>query len=178
MFEGKFLKRIDWRTSAELVGLAAIVVSLIFVGIELRQSQKIALAAQYQARTEAGREYFYQSLASSYRIDGLAEEIESWEWPAGLLSADDTQWLDEHTSSVSAEAAYWAVINLYGFDNYYFQYQSGLLSEEGWLALQSRLRSLLRDDPFARYLIVVTGQSYRESFVLLCKSLMTDMDSK
>jgi len=160
------------------VGLAAIVVSLVFVGLELRQSQKIALAAQYQARTDSGREYFYQSLASDYRVDDLAADIASWEWPAGFLSADETQWLDEHTSSVAAQAAYWAVINLYGFDNYYFQYQSGLLSEEGWLALQSRLRALLRDDPFARYLIVVTGQDFRESFVTMSRSLITDTDSK
>lgn len=177
MFEGIFVKPIDWRTSAELVGLAAIVASLIFVGLELRQSQQIALAAQYQARTESGREFFYQSLASSYRIDDLAADIETWEWPAGFLSADEKQWLDAHSSADSAEAAYWAVINLYGFDNYYFQYQSGFLSEEGWLALKSRLRGLLRDDPFARYLIVVTGQEFRESFTTLAESLITDMGS-
>jgi hypothetical protein len=177
MFEGDFLKSIDWRASAELVGLAAIVVSLVFVGLELRQSQKIALAAQYQARTESGREFFYQSLASDYRIDDAAKEIESWEWPAGFLSADEAQWLDEHTSSDSAEAAYWAVINLYGFDNYYFQYQSGLLSEEAWIGLQSRLRGTLRDSPFARYMIVVAGQDFRESFVFMSKSLIADIDS-
>ena len=82
------MKPIDWRTSAELVGLAAIVVSLIFVGFELRQSQKIALAAQYQARTESGREFFYQSLASDYRIDDAVREIESWEWPADSTARD------------------------------------------------------------------------------------------
>ncbi len=108
---------------------AAIVVSLIFVGLELRQSQKIALAAQYQARTESGREFFYQSLASDYRIDDAVEEIESWEWPAGFLSADEIQWMDEHTSSDSAEAAYWAVINLYGFDNYWLE--PDLISQNG-----------------------------------------------
>lgn len=172
------MKPIIWQRSAELVGLVAIVASLIFVGLEMRQSQKIALAAQYQARTESGRQYFYQSLASDYRMEDLATEIASWEWPAGFLSADERQWLDEHPSSVAAEAAYWAVINLYGFDNYYFQYQSGFLSEEGWLALQSRLRDVLRDNPFARYLIVVTGQDFRESFVILAKSLITDMDNK
>ena len=169
------LKSIDWKTRAELVGLAAIVASLIFVGLELRQSQQIALAAQYQARTESGREYFYQSLASSYRIDDLARDIESWEWPEGFLSAEETQWLEEHSSEEAAEAAYWAVINLYGFDNYYFQYQSGFLSEEGWLALQSRLLGLLREDPFARYLIVVSGQDFRESFTVLSNSLIAEM---
>ncbi len=172
------MKPNDLRTSAELVGLAAIVVSLIFVGLELRQSQKIALAAQYQARTESGREYFYQSLASDYRIEDLAADIESWEWPAGFLSADETKWLGEHTSAEWAEAAYWSVINLYGFDNYYYQYQSGLLAEEGWLALQFRLRALLQDDPFSRYLIIVTGQDFRESFVTMSRSLISDMDRK
>lgn len=34
---------------AELVGLAAIVASLIFVGLQLKQSQDIALATQYRA---------------------------------------------------------------------------------------------------------------------------------
>jgi hypothetical protein len=171
------LKSIDWRVSAELVGLAAIVASLVFVGLELRQSQRIALVAQYQARMDSGRQYFYESMASDYRIKDLAEDIKAWEWPAGLLTEDEKQWLSELPSSVSAEAAYWAVINLYGFDSYYYQYQSGFLSEEGWLALRSRLRALLRDDPFARYLIVVTGEDFRESFVILSKSLITDMDS-
>ena len=175
--EGAFLKPVDWRVSAELVGLAAIVASLIFVGLELRQSQQIALAAQYQARTESGREYFYKSLESDYRIQDLAKYTETWEWPEGLLSADEKQWLNELPSSVAAAAAYWAIINLYGFDNYYYQYQSGFVSEEGWLALQSRLRALLRDDPFARYLIVVTGQEFRDGFVIHAMSLIADVDS-
>jgi len=34
--------RISWKTIAELIGIAAIVASLIFVGLELRQAQKIA----------------------------------------------------------------------------------------------------------------------------------------
>jgi hypothetical protein len=170
------LKFLDWKICAELIGVAAIVASLIFVGLELRQSQRIALAAQYQARTDSGRLYFYESLASDYRIEDLAVDIEAWAWPPGFLSDVEQQWLDDHPPSVWAEAAYWSVINLYGFDNYYYQYQSGLLSEEGWLALQSRLRGLLRDDPFARYLIVVTGQDFRESFRNLAITLIPETD--
>ena len=90
------MKSLDWKTYAELIGVAAIVPSLIFVGLELRQSQRIALAAQYQARTDSGRQYFYESLASDYRIEDLAEDIQGWEWPAGFLSDDEIQWLREH----------------------------------------------------------------------------------
>ena len=35
---------------AELVGITAIVASLLFVGLELRQSHQIAIAAEYQER--------------------------------------------------------------------------------------------------------------------------------
>ena len=35
---------VDWKRYAELLGLAAVVVSLVFVGLELRQSQDVAEA--------------------------------------------------------------------------------------------------------------------------------------
>ena len=41
------LKKVDWKGTAELVGLAAIVVSLIFVGLQMRQDQEIAEAQAY-----------------------------------------------------------------------------------------------------------------------------------
>jgi hypothetical protein len=37
----------DW---LQIVGMVAIVASLVFVGMQLKQSQDIAIAAQYQAR--------------------------------------------------------------------------------------------------------------------------------
>jgi hypothetical protein len=45
-----------FRETAELVGIAAIVASLIFVGLELNQSREIALAAAKDATTEGFRE--------------------------------------------------------------------------------------------------------------------------
>ena len=40
------MNRSNWRDTAELIGIAAIVASLVFVGFELRQSQQIAFAEQ------------------------------------------------------------------------------------------------------------------------------------
>ena len=39
-----------WKDLAELVGIFAIVASLIFVGVELQQTRKIAIADVYQQR--------------------------------------------------------------------------------------------------------------------------------
>ena len=168
------LKSTNWKTYAELVGLAAIVASLVFVGLELRQSRQIALVAQYQARTDSGRQFFYESLHIEYRIRDFAEEMKAWEWPPGFLTTADQRWLDENPRSEWAKAAYWATINLYGFDNYYYQFQSGLLSEEGWLAMESRLRDLLEDDIFTRYLIVVYGDNFRRSFRELAMTMLPE----
>jgi len=38
------LNKMDWKGTAELIGLAAIVASLIFVGLQMRQDQEIAQA--------------------------------------------------------------------------------------------------------------------------------------
>ena len=40
----------NWKDFAELFGIAAIVASLIFVGLQMKQSHEIALAEIYQAR--------------------------------------------------------------------------------------------------------------------------------
>ena len=46
------MKKIDTQTLVQLFGMAGVMASLIFVGLEMRQSQRIALAAQNTARTE------------------------------------------------------------------------------------------------------------------------------
>jgi hypothetical protein len=46
------VKNTSWKDIAELIGIAAIVASLVFVGLQMKQSQDIALSAAYQARAD------------------------------------------------------------------------------------------------------------------------------
>jgi hypothetical protein len=46
------MKNLNINTMGQLLGLIGVMASLIFVGIELRQSQTIALAGQIQARNQ------------------------------------------------------------------------------------------------------------------------------
>lgn len=155
----------DLKNTVEVIGMLAIVISLVIVGIELRQSHQIAIASQYQERTDSGRQYFYEVLNSEYRMKDVTSFSRGIEWPEGFLSERDELWLKENPVETWAEARIWANINLYGFDNYHYQYQSGFLSEEGWRAMEKRLHDMLASDPFARYEIVVNGIFYRKSFV-------------
>ena len=54
------MKNTDWKSIAELIGIAAIVASLIFVGLQMRQSQEIAVASQYHDRTVLAVEWFHE----------------------------------------------------------------------------------------------------------------------
>ena len=42
--------KLDINAVVQLLGMLGIIISLIFVGLEMRQSQRIAIAGQYQAR--------------------------------------------------------------------------------------------------------------------------------
>ena len=46
------MKRISLDVWIQLIGMVSIVFSLLFVGLQMQQSQTIALASQQQARTE------------------------------------------------------------------------------------------------------------------------------
>jgi hypothetical protein len=50
------MKKTDWKSIAELIGIAAIVASLIFVGIQVRQERQIAAAANAQSTSAARAE--------------------------------------------------------------------------------------------------------------------------
>ena len=50
------MRNVTWKDAIELVGIGAVVASLIFVGLQMRQTHEIALATLYQMRSDAARE--------------------------------------------------------------------------------------------------------------------------
>jgi len=115
----------SWRSTAELIGIAAIVASLIFVGLQLKQSQDIAIAAQYQARAES-----VLDLHTTYMETGVSRlslDLSS----IGEMSAKE--------ESFALSALLWSWINL---DNNHYQFQAGFMSEESWAGYESQIQSL------------------------------------
>ena len=171
------MKLINRKNIVELVGIAAIVGSLVFVGLELRQSQEIAIAAQYQERSNSGTEFMYNRLESEFELLRHAERLKSRGWPAGFLSDDDKMWLESHLPLEWAEADTWSAINLFIFDNYHFQYQSGFLNEEAWQSIRSRF-DFIASSLFMRNTIVNRGDRWRASFVELCLEIIEEVESE
>ena len=81
------MSAISWKEAAELTGIAAIVASLVFVGLELRQTQAALIASTYQARAFDAMNAV-RGLADSEYIGPLLAKID----------IDDEQSLDDLSS--------------------------------------------------------------------------------
>ena len=109
-----------WKEVAELVGLGAIVASLIFVGLQLKQSQEIALANQYQARAEAVQELILAHIEVGY-IPFIPELRRGAENGASVEDIHTVHWL-------------WIQM-----DNHYYQYRPGFFPKtRGMLSYETR----------------------------------------
>ena len=51
------MKKIDINALIQLLGMVGIIISLIFVGLEMQQTQRIAIASAQEARMNANRGY-------------------------------------------------------------------------------------------------------------------------
>jgi len=144
------MKFADWKDSAELIGIVAIVASLVFVGLQLRQSHEIALATQYQARAEATQNLHLASIEADYLapIPALRNGI------GDKFSARDINLF------------LWLWIQ---YDNHFYQYESGFLEESAWQAQLRNIRELYSICD-ARFAFEWRKKGLRSEFVELVES--------
>ena len=165
----------NWKDIAELVGIVAIVASLVFVGLELRQSHQIAIAAEYHERVATVIDLYNTQIQSDTALSvvgqPLYEAVRSADFP------DEHRHLYEgYTVEQLGYISTNTVISLTNFDNLYFQYQSGFISEESWQAFRYRLLRVL-ESPISRLEFEKDPNWYRASYRQLCNEIITEIDS-
>ena len=140
------MKSTNWKDIAELVGSATIVASLIFVGLQMKQSHDIALAAQYQARAQATMDLYTAAIEAGYDWSSAAKP-EAEQTPVEIAAAE------------SVRRWGWTA-----FENHHFQYQAGYLTQESWDGLRNRIRDLYAN-PAGRATFEGRKRYMRQSFV-------------
>lgn len=160
----------DW---LQIFGMVAIVASLVFVGLQLKQSQDIAIAAQYQARSDSLREQFSAMLESGpgMRVIGtdLLADIQAQE----NIPAEVKAWASNQPVEELAFRAIGAYISLKSYDNLYFQYQSGFLSEEAWHAMRVQLKQGIEEPrTWMRGTFEENPEIWRKSYRTLIQELL------
>lgn len=121
------MKKLSLDTSIQLLGVLAVVASLIFVGLELRQSQRIALADQEQQRAIAQQQNQWAFLEAGYDLDKIARAQDLEALSDGEIVARRT---NHHIQWYIAESDF-------------AQYQNGLMSDEVFEAKKRNLTRLL-----------------------------------
>ena len=162
----------DW---LQLVGMVAIVASLLFVGLQLKLSRDIAMAAQYQARADhvVGSAGDVLQSAPGMRVVGrnTLEEILA----SNDISANLKAWASEQPIEELAFRRLTAYRSLKARDNLYFQYQSGFITEEAWYALRAEFKWELHNSRvWTRPLYELNPGLWRESFQTLINELLDE----
>ncbi len=148
----------NWMQILTSVG---VILSLIFVGLQIQQSREIAIADIYQQRTAL--------LLQQISLVIPPEEIhKAWskERAGELLSPDDEFAVYIRTAS---RIAYW--------ENNHFQYQFGLLAEEQWNASKNSIRIAIMEPTFLDVWELERGQ-VRKSFADAIDEIMAEETSK
>ena len=113
------MRKIDIQDLIQLLGMIGIIGSLVFVGLEMRQSHRIALAAQHQARSEMFMDQVNVHTEAGLTFRDYANE----ERYAGLNGL-------------------WAASIV--FENDFVQYELGLMEEDLWEKKKAVIRTLSR----------------------------------
>ena len=133
----------------ELIGIAGVIASLVFVGIQLLLDRRIALGNAYQARAESRMENLRTYLDNEVLVIDLISRIEAGRRPyfyTNDIEAEGgkTGYSIEHQIRHSLLRS----IDMVSFDNSFYQRSLGLLDESYWETVVSQLKQARDDDPF------------------------------
>lgn len=122
------------RVVVDAVGLAAVVFSLIFVGIEVRQNTAATRSATQQAIFDGAQ-------------GGILEVIGNEQLRSVMVaSSQDPEWLVDHTGTPDYLLLYYFYMNRFNFiENARFHYQQGTYPPESWAGNHGWVQSLASD---------------------------------
>ncbi len=150
-----------WTEFAETVGIAAILVSLIIIVMELRQTQSALIASTYQSRA-----------LDAVRVEGAKADSEVLGPLLARVDLDDPESLARLNELERFRLRSYFVSRLIDLDNEHYQYQKGFLDDEYF---ESMFRDQLKRDARAWRSIGLTER--RPSFKQFVDELLAEPKS-
>jgi hypothetical protein len=109
----------------EIVGMIAVVLSVVFLAMEIRQSNRIAMADSYSNSIEQLNQWRLEVVSDPLLLETF---VASDEYRAGSLSP-----IEERRTMM----IYTSLLAVY--ESSYFSFQYGVLGQEEWSRFESRL---------------------------------------
>ena len=147
----------DW---IQVIGIFALVSSLIFVGLQIKQTSEIALSQVSQARASSAAEAVMTLASNEHAMSAFGK---------GHAGQDDS------ITEAEALAGYYSVVAiLYLWENTYYQYQLGFVPEDQWRIVRERVKTYMRENSFARSAIRRRSTSMRPSM----REMLDEIDAE
>ncbi len=164
----------DW---LQIGGIFAVVASLVFVGLQLKQTHEIAIAGQYQQRFNSVANFQSAMIQSAPAMRVIGGFIHQGTASNEELTDEWKAWIADQPPEELGFLLMLAEVRLKALDNHYFQYQSGFLSEETWQALREEYRRDLMDPRFwTRRVYEYSQENWRASFRELVDEIIDEND--
>ncbi len=137
---------ISHKNYIEIIGLSGVVLSMLFVGMQLLLDRQVALAHQYFNRAESRKADFRARLDSDVYMSRESKLLEFGQRPV-WWDGEFENWTNERDLSGSEIQAglFDSQLLLITFDNLYYQYEQGLLDGSFWLEAREAVKTVLRD---------------------------------
>ena len=123
------MKKVSLDTWIQLLGMVGVLGGLVFVGLEMRQSQQIAIAGQQQERASIFIDYYQSFLEAGHDLDLYTRE--------GFV-IDENSTPEESMAQRAAAQIAWLIL-----ENDFYQYQYGLMSDDVFEAKKRNIEYLL-----------------------------------
>ena len=163
--------KIEVNKLIELAGLFGIIASLVFVGIQLMFDRQLAIAGQFQNRTELR---MMQETAYFENSDFIQDLAKDWEKNRpGWWNDEIESIFTERYESMAEMVRYYRTMIIFAvlMENNYYQYQQGFLDIDTWSDQRSVLKETLRN-PIRRSVYAGFGNpSFEELLVTLTNEL-------
>ena len=141
------MKKVSLDVLIQLLGMVSVLGGLIFVGLEMQLSQRIALAGQVQARAQMNIERLLSPM------EGNLDALRLWS-PEGF----SYELLNEDEKLIAVAIHQWRFNML---ENNFTQYQMGLFAEDYWNEAQERIE-LFYNACDLRFAVGKRVQSFQE----------------
>ena len=123
------MKKVSLDTWIQLLGMVGVLGGLVFVGLEMRQSQQIAIAGQQQERASIFIDYYQSFLEAGHDLDLYTRE--------GFV-IDENSTPEESMAQRAAAQIAWFIL-----ENDFYQYQYGLMSDDVFEAKKRNIEYVL-----------------------------------
>ena len=148
------MKKPDINAIVQLLGMLGIILSLIFVGLEMRQSQRIAIADQQQGRAAIANDFITPFLENGLDFTTVFFN----ENPNHEFSQQDIA----HRNIIQ--------IHWFLFENDFYQYSQGLMDEPTWQAKLNGIKTIF-DLCDVREIYKLREPTFSNEFKLVVQSL-------